>query len=291
MNSGSGHQPCRKHKFKTRSVLGVRALVLAVLCAFPAACARPVGDFGRAAPDYIHDAVMPGIGAVRARIAGEPVSDLNDTDAEATMANRIWRFLVSPNAHDWFFDIAAELTRTRLLPGPGPGFSPDRYYNWLHATPFRSAVVRYNRLDDDVEADIETLPATFASICAVEKIDRERAFAAGALTGISAKTRAQIRARRAENASQVAMFVHALRYRARAYDYALNHLLVETPNPRAEKADAALRRLSVLVARATSGAFCSPPAISIGRAAPKPPIRRYRPPSETIDPDLPAHAS
>src|SRR4051812_46976073 len=90
---------------------GVVALVTVL-----AACssARPVGDFGRAAPSYIHDVSMPATGERNARNRKEPVSQFNQTDQETEMHNRVWRFLVAAHAKDWQFDSAVELQRTRI---------------------------------------------------------------------------------------------------------------------------------------------------------------------------------
>src|SRR5690606_31726821 len=110
------------------------AVTLAAIILALAGCARPVGDFGRAAPGVLHDAIMPAVGAARAEAAGEPVSDFNRTDEETEMHNRVWRFLVAPHAHDWFYDTAVELQRTRLSGATDAGFSPDRYYDHLRST-------------------------------------------------------------------------------------------------------------------------------------------------------------
>ena len=45
----------------------LRGASAAALIVLLGACARPVGDFGRAEPDVIHDDLMPAAGASRAR--------------------------------------------------------------------------------------------------------------------------------------------------------------------------------------------------------------------------------
>ena len=51
-------------------------------------------------------------------------------------------------------------------------------------------------------------------------------------------------------------FADALRYRYDSYDYALDHLLIETPYPVARTVDLDLKRLEVEVAIAERGDFC-----------------------------------
>ena len=66
-----------------------------------------------------------------------------------------------------------------------------------------------------------------------------------------------VAARRDENDIHINWFVRALTYRYQSYDYALDHLLVETPHEQSLAVDEALRRLSVYVERAQRGDFCS----------------------------------
>jgi len=220
-----------------------------------AGCARPVGDFGRAEPDVIHDSILPAAGNLRAMTRGEPVSGFNKTDEEVEMADRIWRFMTSGRTEDWFYDIAAEWRRTRIWPG-SIAFSIDRYYNWLHGTTYASAGVRYATLGADVGADLATIPSTFASICKVQTIDRQRQIAADHLPVLQDSQQNDMVARKAENAMQIDGFVHALRYRYDSYNFALDHLLVETPHPEAKPVDADLGALGSAVDQAERGDFC-----------------------------------
>jgi len=220
------------------------------------ACARPVGDFDRAEPNVINDEVMPAVGTTRAVLVGEPVSSFNKTDEETEMANRIWRFVTSGHTKDWFADVAAELHRTRLTAGTGILAGHDRYYNWLHGTSYQSATVRYATLAADVNADLATIPDTFDSICAVIQIDHERAVAAANLPRLGPGPNSDADARRAENEDQIDWFVRALRYRYDSYNYALDHLLVETPHSEARGVDADLADLQGDVLAAERGEFC-----------------------------------
>ena len=223
-----------------------------------AACAqRPLGDFGRAEPGVIHDEIMPAIGNTRAQLFGEPVSQFNLSDQEREMHDRVWRFLVSAHAQDWFFDVAVELQRTRLSGATHHHFKPDRYYRWLRQTDFASSRVRYNAVSDDVRLDLGTLPATFRSICAVVEIDRQRGVAAREIAGIGEGTRQNALARKAENDMFIDWFVRAVTYRYESYSYALDHLLVETPHEEAVEVDGLLSEMAIDVERARRHDFCA----------------------------------
>ena len=226
----------------------------AVLCGALAACARPVGDFGRAAPGVLHDGIMPTVGEARAKLSGEPVSRFNLTDEEREMRDRVWRFLIAPHAEDWFMDTAVELRRTRLIGGRGISFEPDRYYRWLHRKDYESSRVRFATVSDHARSDIDTAPTTFAAICRVLEVDRQRGVASRELQGLTAS---EVVARRGENQQVISWYVQALRYRFDAYTYALDHLLVETPHREAMDVDRRLSELHVYVDRAENGDFCS----------------------------------
>lgn len=237
-----------------------RALLALLLAGTLAACsvARPVGDFGRAEPGVMHDAVMPAVGRMIATNRGEPVSDFNRTDQEKEMHNRVWRFHVAPHAQDWLFDGSAELQRTRISPPVADlRYTVERYYNWLRRTPYQSSRTRYGTVGAHIGADLATIPSTFAAICAVVEIDRQRAAAYRSLAiDLPPALGENMQARKYENDAFIAWFVRALNYRASSYSYALDSLLVETPHEQSMAVDESLRRLSGYVARANRGDFC-----------------------------------
>ncbi|WDR02738.1 hypothetical protein PSQ19_00390 [Devosia algicola] len=219
--------------------------------------ARPTGDFGRAQPSFTHDTAMPFVGNLAARGRGEPVSQFNQTDIEVEMHDRVWRFLIAEHTSDWFHNTAVELQRTRLTPALDQNFSEKAYYEWLQRTRFKSAPVRYSAVGADILADTDTVPDTFAAICKVIEVDRQRLVTKNALSDLEPEVRAGVDARRAENQSFIAWFVRALNYRYVSYNYALDHLLVETPDERSMDVDAKLATMGQYVDRANRGDFCS----------------------------------
>ncbi|MDB5562347.1 MAG: hypothetical protein JWN11_1765 [Hyphomicrobiales bacterium] len=240
------------------------------------ACARPIGDFGRAETTFTHDVAMPAIGAARTQLEDRPFSGFNRTDQENAMQDRIWRFLVASHSHDWFYDIAMELKRTGLSTASDRRFSTDRYYKWLHGTAYASSAVRYATLASDIDADLATLPETFKSICAVIEVDRERKVAASGIASLDDPTSQAVFARKAENNDAIGWFTRSLRYRYESYSYALDHLLVETPHPQGEGVDARLSDLDQFVIAAEHGQFCAPASGSAPpRAGMRPIPSRY----------------
>jgi hypothetical protein len=256
--------------FRLVLIAGLAALTLA-------ACGpRPVGDFGRPGPSYAHDVLMPAAGDRLAEGRGEPVSDFNLTDEEEEMHDRVWRFLVAAHARDWSYDFVAELQRTRITPINSRRFGIDRYYRWLRTTEYRSSTVRYATMRRHILADIDTLPGTFAAICAVIEIDRQRTAALRALPRISPAMAAEAAERKAENDMYVGWFISKLNYRYQSYDYALDHLLVETPHEESVAVDHELERLAGFVVRANQYDFCGRGAAGHGYDAPVIPSRFQR---------------
>lgn len=234
-----------------------RAGALVVLLGATAACGpRPIGDLGRAQPGVLHDQILPAIGKTRAELAGEPASNFNLTDQEREMRDRVWRFLVAPHSNDWFYDFSVELQRTRVSGPSDYKFKPDRYYRWLRQIDFASSRVRYSAVADHVDADLDTMPATFRSICAVTEVNRQRGIAAREIVGIGEAARENALARKAENDMQIDWFVRAVSYRYDSYGYALDHLLVETPHEDAIEVDRLLSELGIYLERAKRGDFC-----------------------------------
>ncbi len=247
----------------------MRATTLLALSALLVACvARPTGDFGRAEPDIVHDTMMPFAGDRIATLRGEPVSGFNQTDQEKQMHDRVWRFLIAPHAKDWLFDTSVELQRTRIVPPKDARYRTDRYYGWLKSTHYQSSRTRYSTVGANITTDIDTLPTTFAAICAVIEVDRQRAMALASLRrDLPASAGTDVAARKYENDAFIAWFVRALNYRFESYDFALDSLVVETPHEQSLGVDDALQRMSAFVIRANRRDFCGDGYAQQGRGS------------------------
>jgi hypothetical protein len=228
-------------------------LVGALLCAVPVA-AHELGDFGRVKPGIVNDELIPGADNIGRRLLNMPVSDFNITDQEREMHDRVYRFLIARHVEDWAFDYEQVVFVASIF-SARKGHD-DLYYKWLTHERYASSRVRYNTIADDVGADLLTLPSTFASICAVIEVDKQRAIAGDELPDIELAMLKQVRIRKAENDLYVARFVRAIRYRYDSYSYALDHFLVETPHPEAVRVDERLNEMVIWVDYAEAGDFC-----------------------------------
>ena len=214
------------------------------ICLALAACSQ-TGDFGRVreAPSSIFD---PRPGQDR-----QGNFQIIQTDEEKQMQRAMQRFVSTIDADSWISQIRLSVN---ALQGQYPHESD--YYKWLRVQPFGSSAGRYGRLLDEVQADIMTLPATFAAICAVQNTDRRRAIAAGSVGTTGEQTLEGLDIRRAANNTQISRFVAVIGFRYDSYSYALEQLLVETPHTSARAVDDKLNTLAIQVQAADANQFC-----------------------------------
>lgn len=205
---------------------------------------------------------MPVAGKFIADGRKEPVSWFNQTDEEDEMHNRVWRFLVAEHTNSWFYNMAVELQRTRITSATDDRSPITQYYSWLQQTPYSSSTVRYSTVGADILADTDTVPGTFIAICKVIEIDRQRAASRDGLNGLEPAVRDSVGARKSENDTYISWFVRALSYRYASYNYALDHLLVETPHPQSMEVDRKLSVMAGYVDRANRREFCPGGAMS-----------------------------
>ena len=235
-----------------RAVAGIGLLLLTAGC-----MTRPTGDFGRASDSVLHDEIMPAAGRLKTEyLDKKPVSTFNQTDQEREMHDRVWRYLTAAHAKDWSFNVSVEFQRTRLGT-TDQHFQIDRYYKLISSEAYASSRVRYNTMADHLSIDIDMMQPTFASICAVIDVDRQRAVAASEITGLEPAMRQEQVDRKAENDEKIAWFVRAIRYRYASYNYALEHLLVETPHQDAVRIDGLLSQMLTWVEKGERGDFCT----------------------------------
>lgn len=222
------------------------------------ACARPVGDFGRAEPSVLHDQMLPIAGQGVARVRKAPLSTLNLSDAEQNMRDRFWRYLTAPHDRDWFFNTKSELERTHLIATVQKDFDRTRYTSFLRAMPVDSSAARFGRLQSHIKTDTLALPAAFEAMCAVIKADGKRLRQAEEAGGRNSLGH-QLKRRISENRRLIEQFTQAIILRALSYDHALTVMSIETPDVRAKAVAKDLKALNYWVRQAEKRAYCKTP--------------------------------
>lgn len=226
---------------------GARTIGLALSAAGLAACAQ-TGDFGRPSPSVVNDALLPAAGAVVARGRGEPVSSYRLTDDEVEMRNLAWGVVMPPLPEQALERTLVELARTRVLPVDRVRVPKESYVRTLIATPYRSSGARYARLKADIEADISRIEPFFASAARVAAGDRARDRAAARVPELRPDERANVEARIDENGLLIAWVRLSFDERVVTYRYALDRLVLETPDPAAVSVEASLSILERVLA-------------------------------------------
>ncbi len=222
----------------------VRGLVFLGLSGLLVACSQ-TGDFGRLkqpAPSVFDQ--RPGLTR-----QGEPV--LVKSSQEIHLDNLLQRFVTDIAGSQ---GVTAISNSARALAGREP--TQSDYYDWLRTQPFADSSTRYRKLANEVDLDTMTLPAVFRAICAVQNLDRRREIAARELAAADPATLSLVVGRRLENNETVARFVAVLEFRYDSYSYALEQLLIETPDVLARMVDTKLNILAVQVQTARAGQFC-----------------------------------
>ncbi len=224
------------------------ARAFAVLgCAALVGCGPAVGDFGRPKPSVVHDALMPRLGDVLARERGEPVSAYRLTDHEVEMRNLAWGVVMPPLEGQRRDRVLAELRRTRILPADRARLDKASYVQALLATDYRSSAARYAKLTDDVVDDTLRVGPFFEAAWRVTEDDRARVRALDHAFGVRADERENALARIDENGLLIAWARESFDERLAAYRYALDRLVMETPDRASIEAAQAIEALAAVL--------------------------------------------
>lgn len=227
---------------QTLLILALPLVAALAACGVPSTTTR-LGDLGRPVDRLT-------TGAIPERFVVETgTKTFNRTDEEEIMHDRIWRFLHAPHVTGWF------IPRFKREPTEGND-DPRRYFRWIEKTNYRSSEVRYNTISGDAVADIQTLPETFAAICKVIEIDRQRSVALRNIAHVEAGMGERVAQRKIDNDKTIDDFVWAVSYRYESYGYALDNLLIETPHENSREVDRLLVQMSRYVAQAEAEDFC-----------------------------------
>ncbi|MFC3691954.1 hypothetical protein [Chenggangzhangella methanolivorans] len=212
-----------------------------------AACAE-TGDFGRPKPNVLNDAVYPAMGAALAYQRDEPVSAYRLTDNEREMRDFGWGIVMPPLEGQRRDRILTELRRTRILPADRARLDRASYVRTLIATDYRSSRARYAKLKDDVVNDTLRVEPFFAAASRVARDDRARARALADVPEVTPAERENATARIDENGMMIAWARESLDERLDSYRYALDRLMLETPDPYSNEVASAIDAFAAVLA-------------------------------------------
>lgn len=226
----------------TTSGRKAHAALIACLLPLLAACVE-TGDFGRVKSHSTWNDVLGATGSVAARLRDDPTSDYRLTDDERVLRDRAWRFLVPAHERALLDRGLADLAAKRILP---PEFSlsdPTAYHRALLVDWSESPASRYRRLGEDAAADARLLPALAEVARRVLVADGVRLKTLAYARHVGPSEAANAEGRVAENRCLLAWVRAGLDSRLLGYRYALERLVIETPQADAVPAERSLTLL------------------------------------------------
>jgi len=238
----------------------VRALALPLLLG---ACAAN-GDFGRLKPDLVSDDIHAWVGRDAAREAGVPVSKLPLTDEERTLRDLAYPLIEPPFDRARWYAIVNEYGVSHYY--GWPEFKVEGYSARLMGEAYRSASARYDRLNTDIRNDVERVPEFFATARTVLDLDGKRRQSFAYVSRLARAEKSNATARIAENELVIGWVQRAVAERSQAYCFALQRLVIATPNPMAVEVERSLILLNTRIAEnhVLAGRRFGPASVSCG---------------------------
>jgi hypothetical protein len=250
------------------------ALALPVLLLLGACSAN--GDFDRVKPNLVSDEIHDWVGRDAAREAHAPVSRLPLIDEERTLRDLAYPLIEPPFDRAQWYAIINEYGLSRR--DGWPKYKVSGYSENLMAEHYRSATARYDKLNNDVREDAGRIPEFFGAARTVLDLDDKRAKSFAYVSGLTRAEKGNATARMAENKLVVDWVQRSIAQRSAAYCYALQHLVIATPNPMAVEVERSLTLLNARIGEGhlLTGPRSGPIAVSCGPrvaiAAPGPTI-------------------
>jgi hypothetical protein len=223
------------------------AALLALLLAITVAALGPAsaadGDFGRPRPSFLDGLIPP-------QFWKGPVTGYSNyplTEAENELRDRAYT-LIRPSEPRVEFDVViARFRFAQIFPPTAANFDHTAYGRNMLWMPGRSEASQYSQLMDDMASDGQLIGPFLALACYVADLDGKRARSLEYVGELSMGQRDNAFGRIAENRMVTAWVQRALHQRVASYRYALEHLVVAIPSPRAIEAERALARFDYAV--------------------------------------------
>ena len=201
------------------------------------------GDFERPRPSVFNDEFLPLVGRVAADQRDEPSSDFRYTDHERELRNRAWSMLMPQLQEQYFQRWLAEMRRTRMISVENTVPDTENYVKRLLSRDYRSSGARFARLEMDIRNDRVRFPPFITVANTVAEFDRVRERSMMRTPDLTAEEREEAIGRIEENKRLIWTVHKSMRERAGTYRYALERLVIETPDDAAIDAEQELLAL------------------------------------------------
>jgi len=221
---------------------------LLLLLAGATLCGCSGGDFGRTRADARNDDMHRWLGAEATGSVGMKASQFQLTDPERQLRDLAYQFIEAPLSRPAWKSVFGDY---QPLPSPWRQkvvFDRTAYGRNLIDEPHRSFASRYSLLIDNVRDDITRFEPFFATAIRVIELDRKRSASLKVLSDVSPRERVDAIARMEENALIVQWVQVSLERRISSYRWALERLVIQTPDNIAADADRLIGELAAQTA-------------------------------------------
>jgi hypothetical protein len=212
------------------------------------------GDFGRVRQGAVSDDMHSWIGMEATASIGLRPSEFQLTDGEKAMRNLAYPLIEPPLSRPAWKSVFGDYTP---LPSPWrqqPPFDRTLYGRMLIDEPHRSHTSRYHEMMDAVRNDILRFEAFYATAPRVIDLDRKRNASLKLVSGLSPQEREDALGRMDENALIIQWVELCLQRRVSSYRWALERLVIHTPDALASGVDMMIGKLEAQVTSVAAGA-------------------------------------
>jgi len=221
-------------------LLSVSLLVTAAL----GGCAS--GDFGRTRTNALSDDAHRWLGVEATASIGLPSSQFQLNENERLMRDLGFQIIEPPKSRPLWKSVFGDY---KPLPAPWrqtPVFDRTAYGRLLIDEPHRSSISRYEELIDDVRNDLIRFEPFCSTAARVSELDAKRNASLKLVSELSPRERADAIARMDENALIVQWVDQSLQRHVSSYRWALERLVIQTPENIAGDADILISQLAKL---------------------------------------------
>jgi hypothetical protein len=223
------------------------------------------GDFGRVRPSLVTDDMHAWIGARANVAAGQVPSEFQLTDDERLLRDLAYPLIAPPYDRARWFSVLEHYGQNDLSPNIAPeipDYTAALMWEWR-----RSPVSLYARLKDDIRNDVERIGPFEEVARRVSDMDVKRRKSLAYVTGLT-PYEATNAVRRMEENRLTVLWVHkCLVERVASYRFAMERIVISTPDMAAVEVE---RSLTLLRARLAQYRIIPPPAVAV--AAPAVPL-------------------
>ena len=216
---------------------------LFLLAAFGLITGCANSDFGRVNQTLVTDGIHDWIGRDAPPAKSKP-SSFEYTDDERALRDNAYPLIEPPYDRQQWYSVAGEygLIKFDLA-------DHRKYFDRLMEECHRSPSAVYARLIDDIRNDTTRLPQFFETAGRVIDIDQQRQKSLAYISVLGKAERANALRRIRENIHVVNIVRTSLSNRVVSYRFALEHLVIMTPQVQAVEAERLLNQLQVQFAR------------------------------------------